>query len=284
MTMPNSYRIEKDRERADRRNAANSRAKITAPRSTIADPLSRPRPNDSDFAFALTAALALHGALVLFAFFARSPDKHRDAYQAPVQIEITDPPKPPDPPPPIVEPPLPVETAIPPTTAPPVLKPIAAIDTPPPDPINLAPPPIDPPKQVRRVVGLDMESTTVAGSGPAFATGNTRMGETSQVAQDPTTIDQGVGTFSPPKRLSAPPPEYPPSLRAQKIEGDVGLQVIIDASGRVQKVTVVAPSEHEEFDHAAVAAANASTYESAKVNGVAITRAIDFIVRFRLHQ
>jgi protein TonB len=279
MTMPNSYRVEKHRARADRRNTANSRAKITAARSTIADPLSRPRPNDSDFAFALAAALAIHGALVLFAFLARSPQTHRDAYRAPVQIEISDPPKPPDPPPPVVEPP---PTVIPPSAAPPVLKPIAAIDTPPPDPIQLDPPPtIDPPKPVRRVVGIDMESTTVAG--PAFATGNTRMGETSQVAQDPTTIDQAPGTFSPPKRLSAPPPEYPPSLRAQKIEGDVGLRVVVDASGHVQEVTVVAPSEHDEFDRAAVAAANASTYESAKANGVAISRAIEFTVRFRLH-
>jgi TonB family protein len=109
------------------------------------------------------------------------------------------------------------------------------------------------------------------------------MGETSQVAQDPTSIEGLAPTFTPPKRTSAPPPEYPPRLRASGVEGDVGLHVEIDASGHVAHVTVSAPSDHDEFNHAAEAAANASTYEPAKINGVAVARAIDFTVRFRLH-
>ena len=92
-----------------------------------------------------------------------------------------------------------------------------------------------------------------------------------------------VGPTNPPRRISAPTPRYPPGLKAQGIlEGQVGLRVEIDATGRVTNVVVVSPSEHEEFNRAAIDAASRSTYEPARVDGVAVARALEFTVRFRI--
>ena len=230
----------------------------------------------------VAASVALHVAVALLAFSGRHYDPPlARGYDAPVSVRIIEPTAPVAPP--VAPPSSPV---VPPPKAPVVRRPIEVKEpVPPPDPIDIPPQPTaEPPKEPpRRIVGIDMESTMVGGAGPAFAVGNTRMGETSQVAQDPTSVEGLAPTFAPPKRTRAPAPEYPPQLRASGIEGDVGLHVEIDASGHVARVSVSAPSDHDEFDRAAEAAANASAYEPATVNGVAVARAIDFTVRFRLH-
>ena len=277
-----SYRAEKERERAHRRDSANGRAKTTVARAAVADPLSRPSRNEATHP-AIAASLTLHFTVAAVAFFLRAGDpRPTHPYDVPVRVEVVDPPKR-EIPTPI---PTPAPAVLPPSTERPVLKPVSVADPIPPDPINVEDPTrMESPKEpARRVVGIDMESTTVAGAGPAFGVGNTRMGQTAEVAKDPTLVEPLAATFSPPKRLYAPPPEYPSVLRAEGIEGDVGLRVVIDASGRVDRVAVTEPSEHEEFNRAAVAAANASTYEAARSNGVAITRAIEFTVRFRLRE
>jgi outer membrane biosynthesis protein TonB len=67
-------------------------------------------------------------------------------------------------------------------------KPKLAKKSPPPDPTEepqKAEKPSDTPKPRRRIVGLNLESTTTGGGGPSFAVGTTRMGSTASRANDP---------------------------------------------------------------------------------------------------
>ena len=168
--------------------------------------------------------------------------------------------------------------------------------------------PSDTPRPRRRIVGLSLESTTTGGSGPSFAVGTTRMGQTASTASDPRLASRhpaakgsattpqppqpsntvaahvptaGV-TFEKPKRVGKITPAYPDLLRAQGVEADVVVAVTIDASGDVTKVSIVTGSHHPEFDKAAQAAARKERFEPATRNGRPITRTIQYTYRFRL--
>jgi len=279
-----AYGAQKRRARTRSRETANARARTVVDPATVPDPLRR-HPEDRPFAtaaLAVAGSFALHVAVTLVASLARGveapPPK---SYEQAVQVQISEPPKPA----PVVDAPTPTPPPAP--QAPPVPKRVKAVsEEPPPDPVDLPtpPPPPEPPKEPpRRIVGISMESPSVGG-GPSFAVGNTRMGQTQQVAQDPTRVERLAPERTPPKRTSAPRPEYPPALKAQGIEGDVGLEVEIDARGHVVRVTTSSPSAHDEFNRAAKDAAERSTYEPAKVNGVAVAESIQFTVTFRLRQ
>jgi protein TonB len=280
-----SYRIDHAQARARRRDAAQARAKTSVDIAAIADPLEKQHRNGSDLVPAIAISISLHVAVVVLAFAAKSLPMPVDAFETPVQVQIVERAEPA--PTPTVAPTE--EPIVPPVDSPTVRRIVKPKDTDvPPDPIDVTPPPpptADSPKEPpRRVVGIDMESTVVGGSGPSLAVGNSRMGTTSSVAQDPKSIAPAGATFTPPKRTRAPTPEYPPALREKGIEGDVGLRVVVGASGEVKGVSIIDSSEHDEFDRAAIAAANASVFEPAKVNGVAVEHAIEFTVRFRLRQ
>jgi protein TonB len=255
------------------------RAQTLVEAAAFADPLLHlDAHRRSRIGLAVGGALVLYVAATLLGIFSREAHRPpRRPYERSLQVRVLEAPKPPVPIAPMNEP-VPKPPVVPKTVK------VEKISAPPPDPINVeAPPPPEPPKEPpRRVVGISMESTVSVGA--PFAVGNTRMGETSQVAEDP----RGLAPLGPevtaPKRTSAPPPEYPATLRARGIEGDVGLEVEIEPSGGVGRVTVVSPSEHEEFNRSAKQAAQGSTYEPARVNGVAVSRVIEFTVRFRLHQ
>jgi periplasmic protein TonB len=165
-----------------------------------------------------------------------------------------------------------------------------------PDPINRPEAEAKPTLSPRRIVGLSLESTTVGGSGPAFATGNTRMGATDRVAHDPTEASRPLtqqnristrvptakATFKPPQRVTETKPEYPSALRTQGIEADVVLAVVIAVDGTVKTIEVVKGPAAPEFAAAAVAAAKIERYEPATKDGVPIEQMITFTVRFRL--
>jgi protein TonB len=286
-----SFRAQKRRDLERRRNAANLRALTTIDPADVADPLVRDLPSErrvlEAIAWSVVASLALHVVIALGArLLATGGHVQRQPYEQAVVVRMIAPAA--SEPTPVVAPPdRPLPTPTPPAPAPIVHK---AVETksvePPADPIEVPPPPPPPVprKEPRRIVGIDMESTTVGGAGETFAVGNTRMGETAEVAQDPTSATPLAATFTPPKRTTAPAPDYPPSLRAKGVEGDVGLRVAIDATGRVVDVAVTVPSGHAEFDGAAVDDARRSVYEPARVNGVGVARSIEFTVRFRLRQ
>lgn len=74
---------------------------------------------------------------------------------------------------------------------------------------------------------------------------------------------------------------YPPEALKAGLEGNVGLELRIDASGHVVEVKVTAPAGHG-FDEAAVAAARAFVFEPARRGGVAIASTVQLTHEFHL--
>jgi TonB family protein len=161
------------------------------------------------------------------------------------------------------------------------------------------------------VVGISLESTVEGGAGPSFAVGNTRMGRTGDRAEDPA----GVGKLAPgaaglpgagsgpapigpnrisalvpsagavvvkPERLAAVEPRYPALLRAQGVEGSVGMMIRISAAGRVEEARVVKSSGYAEFDEAAREAALGERFSPATRDGEPIEYALKYTYRFRI--
>ncbi len=206
-------------------------------------------------------------------------------------------------PPPPPEP----EPALEPTPEPePAPKPKARPRPPPADPIDLPPEPTPPPKQdpPRRIVGLSLESTTEGAGGPSFGVGNTRMGKTERIAEDPTEakpLEKPAQKILPVNRaatriptasrsvLVKPKPiggmreaPFPDLYKAQGLEADVTVRVRIDREGRVSEAEVVSAAAQPEFNRVATATARAQRFEPATRDGQAIEFTITFTYRFRL--
>jgi protein TonB len=237
-------------------------------------------------------AVAAHGALIAVALLASGVLGDRGHRAAPerVQIEVREQAtKLPEPPPDAVK----AKKTVVPAKA--ERAPAPAPKAPPPEP---RPEPAPAARAPRRIVGLSMESTVDGSGGPAFAVGNTRMGETAEKAEDPnavrdtppppatnrvaTRVPQATVRFVAPVKTRSVAPEYPPALKAQGIEGDVVLRVDIDATGAVTSVTVVKGSAYPELDDAARRAARAETYSPARRGDEAVADVLTFTVRFRL--
>lgn len=286
---PPPLRAERQRQRALRRERANARCTTRIDRAVVPDPLLHEAPERSArvliAGWFVVGAIALHVLVLLVAaLLPRADDGNKPDYVEPVHIQVVEPahlelppPAPPPPPPPPVEPPHP---------PPPPVKKVEVKELPPPDPIDVPPPPTttaEPPKPTRRIVGLSLESTTTGAATDAFAAGNTRMGQTSTVAENPDQVAPLQHVYTPPRRTSVYVPPYPASLRGKGVRGEVGVQVDIDASGQVTRATVVRPSAYQEFNAAAADAARRCTYEPARVDGVAVARTIDVTVQFQPH-
>ncbi|HET9929885.1 MAG TPA: TonB family protein [Polyangiaceae bacterium] len=176
----------------------------------------------------------------------------------------------------------------------------------PPKPRDTPSPAPEPQAAPRRIVGLSLEST-VEGSGPAFATGTSRLGRTDPQAVDPlqarrapaasapAAAPQPDGTqriashiptrdtqFEKPKRLKPNRPEFPAELKAQGIEGDVTVRVDIAASGAVTSVTIVQSSGYPAFDEAARRAAASERFAPAVRDGNAVPFSLSYSYRFRI--
>lgn len=164
-----------------------------------------------------------------------------------------------------------------------------------------------PKAQPARVVGLSFESTAGEGEGegPAFAVGNTRMGETAKEAAKPKdvpkkVINEGATTTKPssnavatrlpaagvvrtiPKKKKDVKPDYPPQLKAQGIETDVVVKVSVDEKGKVTAVSIIKESPYPEANEAAKKAAFANEFEPATRDGVPVADTITYRVTFRL--
>jgi len=171
----------------------------------------------------------------------------------------------------------------------------------PPDPIEPRPP-VERQAPPRRVVGLSLESTVTAGSGPSFAVGNTRMGETGEVAAAPRDVrpiggapaaaegSNAAAEFVPtggapivkPRRLAEPKLDYPPALKAQGVEGDVAVLIRIGADGSVGDVRIVKSSGVKELDAAARSAAERERFSPAIRDGAPIEYTLKYTYRFRI--
>lgn len=179
--------------------------------------------------------------------------------------------------------------------------PAPKIDEPPPKEPDKKPPP--------RIVGLSFESTVGEGNGdgPAFAVGNTRLGETDKVAvkkedvpkdrpppvhgtEKPTVANQaatripvkGVTYTDAKYRGPQLKPDYPQTLKAQGVEGDVDVLVFIDATGKVTNVKILRESPYPEFNEAAKKTALAQTWEPSTRNGEPMASTKKYSYRFRI--
>jgi TonB family protein len=179
--------------------------------------------------------------------------------------------------------------------------PAPKIEEPPKEPEKKPPP---------RIVGLSFESTVGEGDGegPAFAVGNTRLGETDKIAakkedvpkdrpppvrgtEKPTTANQAA-TRIPVKGVTMigakyrdgvqVKPVYPPTLKAQGVESDVEVLVFIDATGKVTHVKLLHESPYPEFNDAAKKAALSQQWEPATRNGEPMAWTQKYSYRFRL--
>lgn len=78
--------------------------------------------------------------------------------------------------------------------------------------------------------------------------------------------------------ISSAPPEYPELALKGRISGQVGLEVIVDAKGKVVDAKITRPNR--VFTDAALAAAKQRTYKPSYRRGVAVATAFPVIVRF----
>jgi protein TonB len=247
----------------------------------------------------LLASLGLHVGFVIMALgvgkLGAQQAKERERLAIEMREREEEKPKPPEP----EKPPEPKKEIERPTVvkAPPAPK----IEEPPPKEPEKKPPP--------RIVGLSFESTVgdSNGEGPAFAVGNTRLGETDKIAvkkedvpkdrpapvrgtEKPTTANQAATripvkgvTYSDAKYRGVQiKPDYPPTLKAQGIEGDVDVLVFIDATGKVTNVKILRESTYPEFNEAAKKAALAQAWEPATRNGEPMASTKKYAYRFRI--
>ena len=283
--------------RAAARVLVRSRTKrgLTAEQRAL-DPLARRRRSRLAKAAialgALLAAAAIHAGVVgIGALIGGRESGHRERIEQTVRVEVREPPPPPPPPVEAKKPEAPPEKPV----RPPPMK-VAKQPPPPETPQPKAPP---------RIVGLNLESTTEGGNGPAFAVGNTRAGETADRAQAPqqapaqapapvaapAAVKNAVASRIPVAGVSYVPPQFrggrkqppfPSLLKTQGIEGDVTVMVSISASGKVTKVKLIAPSPYNEFNDAARAAAESQEFEPATRDGVAFPYTLTYTYKFRL--
>ena len=281
---------------------------IDTPR-LLPDPLER-RESRARSAFAairlVIAAAVIHATVILSFAVVGYLVGQQTAYHPPerLSVKIVETP----PPPPVVEePPVEPATIVPefePVT-PPKARDVRAKE---PAKVQDAPDPApEPDPAPKRIVGLSLEST-VEGSGPSFATGTSRMGQTETRAVDPSqaerapaaapapavTAQPGSGQrvashiptrdtqFEKPKRLKPNRPEFPAALKAQGIEGDVTVRVDIAADGAVTSVSIVRGSGYPAFDEAARRAAASERFAPAIRDGKPVPFSLSYSYRFRI--
>jgi protein TonB len=262
----------------------------------VRDPLVRPKiriaAGGAFVALLLVAAIGVHGAVIATAFVAGTAFARivtAPVYE-PIEVSVVDAIEEPEPPAPQPEP----EIAPEPKEKPRRAKP------PPPDPIDPAPPPPERKSEPRRIVGVSL-SSTVRGEGPSFAVGNTRMGKTADVAEDPEEVKplpeaekvlpnrqatRVPGASAPvikPKPIGGMrEPPYPELYKARGLEADVTVRARIDRSGSVAEVEIVSPAAQPEFNRAARETASSQRFEPAMKDGAPIEWTITFTYRFRL--
>ena len=76
------------------------------------------------------------------------------------------------------------------------------------------------------------------------------------------------GAIPMPERVAGPPPEYPIVARNGRVTGDVDIEVVIDASGNVERARVV--KSIPLLDEAALYAVKRWRYKPTVLNGVAV--------------
>ena len=87
---------------------------------------------------------------------------------------------------------------------------------------------------------------------------------------------------APPKPYKAIKPDYPKGARQCGEQGDVVLEIRVNAAGIVDRVDIVSPSGFPELDEAAVRAARAARFTPAKSGGSAVASTARLTLTFKL--
>ena len=87
---------------------------------------------------------------------------------------------------------------------------------------------------------------------------------------------------APPKPNKAIKPDYPKGARQRGEQGDVVLEIRVNAAGIVDRVDIVVPSGFSELDEAAVRAARAARFTPAKSGGSAVASTARLTLTFKL--
>jgi TonB family protein len=93
--------------------------------------------------------------------------------------------------------------------------------------------------------------------------------------------DAGGKAIEPPVLVTRPSAQYAEEPRRQRLQGDVGLEVEIDAEGNVVNATVTQPLE-PSLDANAVAAVQKWKYSPARVDGIARRSVVKATVQYRV--
>lgn len=90
-----------------------------------------------------------------------------------------------------------------------------------------------------------------------------------------------VTLSQPPERISSPPIMYPRLLKEAGIEGDVTLEFVVGADGRVEPGSIeVISSPHEGFSNSARAVIEGSEFRPGKLDGKAVRTLVQTVIGF----
>ncbi len=87
---------------------------------------------------------------------------------------------------------------------------------------------------------------------------------------------------APPKPHKTIKPDYPKGARQRGEQGDVVLEIRVNAAGIVDRVDIVSPSGFSELDEAAVRAARTARFTPAKSGGSPVASTARLTLNFKL--
>ncbi len=110
-----------------------------------------------------------------------------------------------------------------------------------------------------------------------------------QPSAPPQAVEQSAAPAPVQARVDAPPaprrairPKYPEEARRRREQGDVTVELAVDARGKVTDVKVVASCGFADLERAAVAAARSATFRPAKRGRTAVPATARLTLTFRL--
>ena len=113
------------------------------------------------------------------------------------------------------------------------------------------------------------------GSGAASGAGPSGAGTTDDVVHAASTVQVAA------RLVQSVVAAYPVHARADEVEGDVGVEVVVDREGRVVDALVLRPAGHG-FDEAALVAVRSYRFSPAQREGHAVRVRMPWSVQFRL--
>ena len=142
-------------------------------------------------------------------------------------------------------------------------------------PVDLTQRPLDPRDFTGRGVEGGVAEGVVGGTGKVEGWSETRALD---AIYEATTDDD---RFQPAIMVSQPPPVYPKALEALNIEGRVGVEFVIDTSGKVQRASIrILETSHGAFEEAARAAVAEALFRPARLSGHPVRQLTRQSVRF----